>query len=190
MSGPVNFNAGFRSMHRDKLPRSAFQERVQDTYKTKGKLPEPTVCPQCGAVYHKGRWQWLPEPEKPHEQLLPGVPSRPRPASGRICHARGRVPRAASRRNPAPCPQPRGEGEGRASAGAHYRHRRSRRGRDGDDHRHPSRARHRRSAGTRLPGQARIPLQRFRKPVARALGARRGEILTARGLTGLPLATP
>lgn len=71
MSGPVNFNAGFRSMHRDKLPRSAFQERVQDTYKTKGKLPEPTVCPQCGAVYHKGRWQWLPEPEGAHEQRCP-----------------------------------------------------------------------------------------------------------------------
>jgi NMD protein affecting ribosome stability and mRNA decay len=71
MSGPVNFHAGFRSVQRDKLPRSAFQERVDDTYKTKGKLSEPTVCPQCGAVYHKGRWQWLPRPDQGHEQLCP-----------------------------------------------------------------------------------------------------------------------
>lgn len=71
MTGVINFRTGFRAVHRDKLPRSAFQERVQDTYKTKGKLPEPTVCPACGAVYHKGRWQWLPRPDKPHEQLCP-----------------------------------------------------------------------------------------------------------------------
>jgi NMD protein affecting ribosome stability and mRNA decay len=71
MSNVVNFHAGFRSVQRDKLPRTAFQERVQDTYKTKGKLPEPTVCPQCGAVYHKGRWQWLPEPDEAHEQRCP-----------------------------------------------------------------------------------------------------------------------
>lgn len=33
-------------------------ERDADAYKAKGKLPEPTICPQCGAVYHVGRWQW------------------------------------------------------------------------------------------------------------------------------------
>lgn len=71
MTGSVNFRAGFRSVQRDKLPKSAFQERVQDTYKTKGKLPEPTVCPECGAIYHKGRWQWLPRPDRAHEQLCP-----------------------------------------------------------------------------------------------------------------------
>lgn len=67
MTGPVNFSVGFRPVRRDKL----IQERVHDTYKTKGKLPEPTVCPECGAVYHKGRWQWLPKPDKAHEQLCP-----------------------------------------------------------------------------------------------------------------------
>ena len=30
------------------------QERVHDTYKLRGKLSEPTRCPQCGAVYHNG----------------------------------------------------------------------------------------------------------------------------------------
>ena len=34
------------------------REEVHDTYKLRGKLSEPTRCPQCGAVYHKGRWSW------------------------------------------------------------------------------------------------------------------------------------
>jgi len=29
-----------------------------DTYKVKRKLPEPTLCPGCGAVYRNGCWQW------------------------------------------------------------------------------------------------------------------------------------
>jgi len=44
-------------------------ERVHDPYKTRRKLPEPTLCPQCGAVYSKGRWQWAERPEQPHEAL-------------------------------------------------------------------------------------------------------------------------
>jgi len=67
----MNFQIGFRRVRRDRLTRSAFQERVEDTYKSKGKLPEPTICPTCGAVFHKGRWQWLPRPDKPHERLCP-----------------------------------------------------------------------------------------------------------------------
>jgi hypothetical protein len=39
---------------RDRL----IEEQVHDTYKLRGKLKEPTRCPQCGAVYHKGRWSW------------------------------------------------------------------------------------------------------------------------------------
>ena len=34
------------------------KEKVHDPYKTRLKLPEPTVCPQCGAVFRRGRWQW------------------------------------------------------------------------------------------------------------------------------------
>lgn len=33
-------------------------EHVHDPYKTRLKLPEPTVCPDCGATYHEGRWHW------------------------------------------------------------------------------------------------------------------------------------
>ena len=49
---------GFRPVRRDQLR----QERVHDTYKLKEKLAEPSVCPDCGAVYHAGRWQWGERP--------------------------------------------------------------------------------------------------------------------------------
>lgn len=36
-------------------------EQVHDPYHVRGKYREPTRCGGCGAVYHKGRWQWLEE---------------------------------------------------------------------------------------------------------------------------------
>lgn len=39
-----------------------YEERLNDAYKLAQKLHEPSVCPTCGAVYHLGRWQWLPRP--------------------------------------------------------------------------------------------------------------------------------
>ncbi|MEE9140337.1 MAG: BCAM0308 family protein [Alphaproteobacteria bacterium] len=45
------------------------RERVHDPYKTRRKLPEPTVCPQCGAVFHDGRWKWARRPADAHEEL-------------------------------------------------------------------------------------------------------------------------
>ena len=44
------------------------QEKHDDTYRTKGKLGEPTACPDCGAVYHQGRWQWLESMPKDAQQ--------------------------------------------------------------------------------------------------------------------------
>jgi len=44
------------------------RERVHDPYKTRLKLPDPTVCPQCGAVYSKGRWTWAPAPADAGEE--------------------------------------------------------------------------------------------------------------------------
>jgi NMD protein affecting ribosome stability and mRNA decay len=52
---------------RDRL----IHERVHDPYRSKGKLPDPTLCPQCGAVFHQGRWTWLPRPTMVHEELCP-----------------------------------------------------------------------------------------------------------------------
>ena len=40
---------------RDRL----MHEHIHDPYKTPHKLPEPTICPDCGAVFHEGRWQWM-----------------------------------------------------------------------------------------------------------------------------------
>jgi len=59
--------AGFHPIRRDRL----LQEAVHDTYKTKGKLPEPTVCPDCGAVFHAGHWQWLDKPKDAHQTTCP-----------------------------------------------------------------------------------------------------------------------
>jgi len=36
------------------------QEREHDVYKSRWKLPEPTLCPDCGAVFQEGRWHWAP----------------------------------------------------------------------------------------------------------------------------------
>lgn len=34
------------------------RERVHDPYMTRLKPGEPSVCPQCGATFHRGRWSW------------------------------------------------------------------------------------------------------------------------------------
>ncbi|MEO8332582.1 MAG: BCAM0308 family protein [Gallionella sp.] len=59
--------AGFHPIRRDRLPL----ETVMDSYKSKGKLSEPTFCPDCGAVFHKGRWQWLDKPKDAHPTTCP-----------------------------------------------------------------------------------------------------------------------
>lgn len=57
----------FRMLRREQL-MEGFE---QDSYKAKGKLPEPTRCPQCGATYHNGRWTWDAATAKAHEQMCP-----------------------------------------------------------------------------------------------------------------------
>lgn len=47
------------------------QELVHDSYKSKRKLHEPTRCPDCGAVYQKGRWSWSAAPEAAQVQRCP-----------------------------------------------------------------------------------------------------------------------
>lgn len=44
-------------------------EHVHDPYKTRLKLVDPTVCPQCGAVYERGHWYWGRRPKDAHEEL-------------------------------------------------------------------------------------------------------------------------
>jgi hypothetical protein len=58
---------GFRRVRRDKL----IQEHVHDSYRSRGKPRESTACPQCGALFHDGRWQWLPQPAQVHSETCP-----------------------------------------------------------------------------------------------------------------------
>jgi NMD protein affecting ribosome stability and mRNA decay len=36
----------------------------KDPYRPGKKMAEPAVCPDCGAVFHRGRWQWSAAPEE------------------------------------------------------------------------------------------------------------------------------
>ncbi|MGQ0666640.1 MAG: BCAM0308 family protein [Nitrospiraceae bacterium] len=49
----------------------SLQEYQHDTYKLRGKLKEPTLCPECGALFHKGRWTWGTAPGKAEEASCP-----------------------------------------------------------------------------------------------------------------------
>jgi NMD protein affecting ribosome stability and mRNA decay len=59
---------GFSQARQD---RSVQEEYQHDAYKSRGKLPEPTVCPTCKAVYHEGRWTWATSLAKAHEEMCP-----------------------------------------------------------------------------------------------------------------------
>lgn len=58
---------GFHPVRHDRL----LQEKVHDTYKAKGKLSEPTVCPQCQAVFQDGHWGWREIPQDAHSETCP-----------------------------------------------------------------------------------------------------------------------
>ena len=46
------------------------QERNHDPYKSQQKLPEPTLCPECKAVFSGSRWQWLEKIAQPMNSTL------------------------------------------------------------------------------------------------------------------------
>ncbi len=73
--------AGFHPVRRDRL----LQEQRHDPYQARHKLPEPTVCPDCGAVFHDGRWQWRERPPGAHEVTCPACQrSRDRMPAGYV----------------------------------------------------------------------------------------------------------
>lgn len=47
------------------------QEKQHDTYKATRKPQGTTACPQCGAVFQKGRWAWTAKPPKARAAVCP-----------------------------------------------------------------------------------------------------------------------
>ena len=47
------------------------QAHVDDSYKLPGKPAEPSVCRECGVVFHHGRWSWEAKPAHAHAILCP-----------------------------------------------------------------------------------------------------------------------
>jgi len=45
--------------------------QTDDPYKVREKLPEPTVCRQCHAVYERGRWRWGDAPADASATICP-----------------------------------------------------------------------------------------------------------------------
>ncbi len=47
------------------------QEKRHDAYQYKEKLPEPTVCTKCRALFHSGRWTWDEAPAGAYITICP-----------------------------------------------------------------------------------------------------------------------
>jgi hypothetical protein len=58
---------GFHPIRRDRL----LQESAHVSDQTNGKIAEPALCMDCGAVYHVGHWQWLSKPAQAHLARCP-----------------------------------------------------------------------------------------------------------------------
>ena len=51
-------NLGQRPRNIRRITGHAQQDHILDPYQARQKPAESTVCPECGAVFHDGRWQW------------------------------------------------------------------------------------------------------------------------------------
>ena len=67
MPGPTERTDFVHQPRRD----SMYQERISDPYRARGKWPEPTTCPECGAIFHDGHWQWGDEDKAAEQHLCP-----------------------------------------------------------------------------------------------------------------------
>lgn len=56
--------------HHGRHDRGGLQQ-IHDPYVARLKPTEPSVCGDCGVVWHDGRWQWLARPAGAHELRCP-----------------------------------------------------------------------------------------------------------------------
>lgn len=67
----MNGGNSYKNNKVDRLDR-LIKERIHDPYMARSKPTEPTICPQCKAVFSRGRWQWQPEPAgQANEEVCP-----------------------------------------------------------------------------------------------------------------------
>jgi NMD protein affecting ribosome stability and mRNA decay len=60
-----------RRAARRRIAGRAQQDHILDPYQRQRKLHDGTRCPQCGALYQDGRWQWTAMPQAVQEELCP-----------------------------------------------------------------------------------------------------------------------
>jgi NMD protein affecting ribosome stability and mRNA decay len=59
--------SGTVTRYRDRI----FDDKKHDPYQSNGKYKEPTVCADCNAVFHGGRWAWSIAPQGAHRARCP-----------------------------------------------------------------------------------------------------------------------
>lgn len=67
MSPTSNSPAGTATRYRDRI----FDDKKHDPYQSNAKYKEPTVCGDCHAVFHEGRWMWAATPADAKEARCP-----------------------------------------------------------------------------------------------------------------------
>jgi len=67
MTGRKNRSDVSHQPRRDRMP----EERVSDPYRSRGKWKEPTTCPDCGAIFQNGHWQWGTSAPDAEQHLCP-----------------------------------------------------------------------------------------------------------------------
>jgi hypothetical protein len=67
MTNPIQTDTPKNPSREDKM----YSGGRTDPYAPKKKLADPTRCPQCKAVYLKGRWTWETVPDPVDETLCP-----------------------------------------------------------------------------------------------------------------------